>query len=146
MTSNNALHRIGTPVLSALATAAVFTCALWVQHTRAEWRFNRPAAAVVAEGMVGTVATSGADATHQRVALDTAAAQSLDIRLETVGRQSLTQTVRAVATVAPDESRISHVHTRVAGWIEDTAKGLREKVEAAKQLTGTLPAAASVPV
>ena len=41
-----------------------------------------------------------------------------DIRLETVGRESLTQTVRAVATVVPDESRISHVHTRVAGWIE----------------------------
>jgi membrane fusion protein, copper/silver efflux system len=26
--------------------------------------------------------------------------------------------VRAVATVVPDESRISHVHTRVAGWVE----------------------------
>ncbi len=34
---------------------------------------------------------------------------------------------------------------RVAGWIEDTAKGLREKVEAVKKLTGTLPASASVP-
>jgi len=42
----------------------------------------------------------------------------LDIRLETVGRASLTQTVRAVATVVPDESRISHVHTRVSGWVE----------------------------
>ena len=59
-----------------------------------------------------------ADATHNRVPVDNAAARSLDIRLETVGRESLTQTVRAVATVAPDESRISHVHTRVAGWIE----------------------------
>ena len=68
--------------------------------------------------MVGTQPTSGADATHNRVPVDAAAAQSLDIRLETVGRESLTQTVRAVATVAPDESRISHVHTRVAGWIE----------------------------
>ena len=47
-----------------------------------------------------------------------AATQSLDIRLESVGRESLTQTVRAVATVVPDESRISHVHTRVAGWVE----------------------------
>jgi len=25
---------------------------------------------------------------------------------------------RAVATIVPDESRISHVHTRVAGWVE----------------------------
>jgi Cu(I)/Ag(I) efflux system membrane fusion protein len=50
--------------------------------------------------------------------VEAAAARTLDIRLETVGRESLTQTIRAVATVVPDESRISHVHTRVAGWIE----------------------------
>jgi hypothetical protein len=68
--------------------------------------------------MVGTEPTSGADATHNRVPVDAAAAQSLDIRLETIRRESLRQTVRAVATVTPDESRISHVHTRVAGWIE----------------------------
>ena len=118
MTSKNALHSVGAPVLSALATAAVFTSILWVQHGRSGWPFERPASMAVAESMVDTEPTSGADASHDRVPVDTAAAQSLDIRLETVGRQSLTQTVRAVATVAPDESRISHVHTRVAGWIE----------------------------
>jgi multidrug efflux pump subunit AcrA (membrane-fusion protein) len=44
--------------------------------------------------------------------------RELDIRLERVRREPLTQTVRAVATVVPDESRISHVHTRVSGWVE----------------------------
>jgi Cu(I)/Ag(I) efflux system membrane fusion protein len=63
-------------------------------------------------------ATEGATATHSRVPVEAAATQSLDIRLETVGRESLTETVRAVATIVPDESRISHIHTRVAGWIE----------------------------
>jgi Cu(I)/Ag(I) efflux system membrane fusion protein len=52
------------------------------------------------------------------VPVEAAAAGSIDIRLETVGRESLTHTVRAVATVVPDESAISHVHTRVSGWIE----------------------------
>jgi Cu(I)/Ag(I) efflux system membrane fusion protein len=52
------------------------------------------------------------------VPVEAAATRSLDIRLETVGRESLTETVRAVATIVPDESRISHIHTRVAGWIE----------------------------
>ena len=118
MTFKSPLHRIGAPVLSALATAAVFTGILWVQHARAGWPFERPASIAVAEGMVGRDPTRVADATHDRVPVDTAAAQTLDIRLETVGRHSVTQTVRAVATVAPDESRISHVHTRVAGWIE----------------------------
>lgn len=67
--------------------------------------------------MAGMAPATAAD-THTRVPVDAAAARSLDIRLETVGRESLTQTVRAVATIVPDESRISMVHTRVAGWIE----------------------------
>jgi Cu(I)/Ag(I) efflux system membrane fusion protein len=118
MTFKNPLHRIGAPVLSALSTAALFTAILWVQHARSAWPFERPASIPAAESMVGTELTSDANATHSRVPVDAAAAQSLDIRLETVGRESLTQAVRAVATVTPDESRISHVHTRVAGWIE----------------------------
>jgi Cu(I)/Ag(I) efflux system membrane fusion protein len=112
------LHRIGAPVLSALATAAVFTGILWVQHARSAWPFEPSDSIPAAESMVDTEPTSRADATHTRVAVDAAAAQSLDIRLETIRRESLRQTIRAVATVTPDESRISHVHTRVAGWIE----------------------------
>jgi membrane fusion protein, copper/silver efflux system len=118
MTLKNLLRRIGAPLLSALGTAAVLIGFLWVQHARSGWPFDRPDPAPAAAGMVGIEPTSGADTTPNRVPVDTAAAQSLDIRLETVGRESLTQTVRAVATVVPDESRISHVHTRVAGWIE----------------------------
>ena len=110
-------RRIGAPLASAAATAVVFTAALWVQHTRSAWPFERPAAALQRESMVGTAGEAGPD-THNRVPVDAAAARSLDIRLETVARASLTQTVRAVATVVPDESRISHVHTRVSGWVE----------------------------
>lgn len=110
------LRRIGAPVASAVATALVFTAGLWVQHTRSGWPFDRWVDPRI-ENTAGTEPTAGAN-THNRVPVDAAAARSLDIRLETVGRQSLTQTVRAVATIAPDESRISHVHTRVAGWIE----------------------------
>jgi Cu(I)/Ag(I) efflux system membrane fusion protein len=112
------LRRIGAALAGATATALLFTTVLWVQHARGGWPFSNTAAAPQPEAMVGMTATAGPQTTHDRVPVDTAAARSLDIRLETVGRQSLTQTVRAVATVAPDESRISHVHTRVAGWIE----------------------------
>ena len=118
MTVQNPLRRIAAPLLSALGTAIVLVGILWVQHARSGWPFDRPDATPRQEGMAGMAPTTGADLRHNRVPLDAAAAQSLDIRLETVGRQSLTQTVRAVATVVPDESRISHVHTRVAGWIE----------------------------
>lgn len=126
------LRHIGAPVASAIATSLVFIAALWVQHARSAWPFDRPVDTPRVESMAGVEpttlrdpqgraepgrGTSGAN-THNRVPVDAAAARSLDLRLETVGRHSLTQTVRAVATVVPDESRISHVHTRVAGWIE----------------------------
>jgi membrane fusion protein, copper/silver efflux system len=118
MTFNNPAGRIGAPVTSAFVTAAVFIVILWLQHARERWPFEPTNQQPQAEAMAGTESTTGSDLTHRRVPVDAAAGQLLDIRLETVGRESLTQTVRAVATVAPDESRISHVHARVAGWIE----------------------------
>jgi Cu(I)/Ag(I) efflux system membrane fusion protein len=59
-------------------------------------------------------------ATPTRVPIDVTAVtlKQLGIRVEEVRRESLTEAVRAVATVVPDESRISQVHTRVSGWIE----------------------------
>jgi Cu(I)/Ag(I) efflux system membrane fusion protein len=103
---------------AAGATALLFTAVLWVQRARGGWPFNNAPATAQTEASAGMTATAGSDTRPSRVAVDAASAQALDIRLETVGRESLTQTVRAVATIVPDESRISHIHTRVAGWIE----------------------------
>ena len=111
------LRRIGAPVASAVATALVFSGGLWIQHARSRWPFDRSVARRQVESPVGMEATNGTTS-HNRVPVDAVAARSLDIRLERVGRQSLAHTLSAVATVVPDESRISHVHTRVAGWIE----------------------------
>ena len=115
------LRRIAAPITSAIVTSLAIAAALWVQHARSGWPFDRlripPQVEHTAEHTAPAEPTTGTN-THSRVAVDATAARSLDIRLETVGRESLTQTVRAVATIAPDESRISHVHTRVSGWIE----------------------------
>jgi Cu(I)/Ag(I) efflux system membrane fusion protein len=113
MTPFAAFRRIGAP----LAAALLFTAVLWLQHARGGWPFDISHAPQT-EAMVGMAATAGSASTHSRVPVEAAATQSLDIRLETVGRESLRETVRAVATVVPDESRISHIHTRVSGWIE----------------------------
>jgi hypothetical protein len=118
MTPFAALRRIGAPLAAAAATALLFTAVLWVQHARGRWPFDHPSAAPQTEAMAGMAATAGSAATHSRVPVEAAVTQSLDIRLETVGRESLRETVRAVATIVPDESRISHIHTRVSGWIE----------------------------
>jgi Cu(I)/Ag(I) efflux system membrane fusion protein len=117
MTSLPAFRQIGGSLAAAAATALLFTAVLWVQRARSEWPFTVPPV-TPQTAVIGMTAAGGSASTHSRVPVETAATQSLDVRLETVGRNSLTETVRAVATIVPDESRISHIHTRVAGWIE----------------------------
>lgn len=119
MTPFPAFRRIGGPLAAAATTALLFTGVLWVQRARGSWPFNAtPATAPQAEAIIGAASPGEAPPTLGRVPVDVSTTQSLDIRLETVGRGTLSETVQAVATIVPDESRISHVHTRVAGWIE----------------------------
>lgn len=113
-------RRIGAPIAAAAATALVFTGALWVQHARSAWPFESDRPRVVDVSNATLLPGEDAGAAHDRIPVEVSAAtaQALGIRLEVVGRESLTQEVRAVATVVPDESRISHVHARVSGWVE----------------------------
>ena len=120
MTPFTSLHRFAGAIAAAMATAAVFSGALWVQHSREAWPFALRGQTGAATVGPTAVSTTGAGSTHDRVPVEVTAStvQELDIRLEIVRRESLIQAVRAVATIVPDESRISHVHTRVAGWVE----------------------------
>jgi Cu(I)/Ag(I) efflux system membrane fusion protein len=108
--------QLGAALASAGATALIFTAGLLIQHTRGGWPFSATQAAT--PGVVPAPTSADELTPSDRIPLDRTTLGALDVRLETVTRQSLTETVRAVATVVPDESRISHVHTRVAGWIE----------------------------
>lgn len=114
------IKRIAGPLAAATLTATVFTVGLWIQHSRNAWPF---VASVSGETLTtnpppnpATKASSADSRVPITVTVETM--QQLGIRLATVARESLTQEVRAVATVVPDESRISHVHTRVSGWVE----------------------------
>jgi Cu(I)/Ag(I) efflux system membrane fusion protein len=107
---------VGAAVL--IAGAAV----LIVQDQRHGWPFSRhhsmasPARAP-ARPSSRPVASSAA----ARVAIELPAQQveALGVRFEPVEVRTLDNPVHAVATVTADESRISHVHTRVAGWLEE---------------------------
>ena len=124
MTPTTRLRRSVAPILAAIATAALFTIALWAQHAREAWPFaaRQPAAAAAEpemEGMPGMApARPGPTVTRVPIEVTASTLRDLGIRVESVKRETLTEAVRSVATVAPDESRISQVHTRVAGWIE----------------------------
>ena len=119
MTSTSRLRRVGAPLLSAIATAALLIGALWIQHQRNAWPFT-PREGMTAPPAAHDMAAMDAGAGPDRVAIEVASStvQDLGIHVEEVRRESLTQAVRAVATIVPDESRISHVHPRVAGWVE----------------------------
>ncbi|MDO8418292.1 MAG: efflux RND transporter periplasmic adaptor subunit [Agitococcus sp.] len=52
------------------------------------------------------------------ISIEKSQAATLGLSLITVHKQAVSEQLRAVATVVPDESRLSHIHTRVAGWIE----------------------------
>ena len=122
MTSPTRLRRLGPPLLSAVATAALLITVLAVQRVRGAWPFAVPtvghsvATASRADEMTGMESEGVRDRVPIQVTSSTV--QSLGIQLEDVRRESLTQAIQAVATIVPDESLISHVHTRVAGWVE----------------------------
>jgi Cu(I)/Ag(I) efflux system membrane fusion protein len=106
----------------AAGAAALLVVALVVQDARHGWPFTRHhkvmavGPAVPRAGVPDVAATNRPSRTA--VPLDAAQFERLGIRLEPPRRERITGASRHVAVVAADERRISHVHTRVAGWVE----------------------------
>jgi multidrug efflux pump subunit AcrA (membrane-fusion protein) len=61
---------------------------------------------------------AGNDATGGGVVIDPTTVQNIGVRTERIEKRDLTRKVRAVGRVAYDERRVTHVHTKVQGWIE----------------------------
>jgi membrane fusion protein, copper/silver efflux system len=55
---------------------------------------------------------------RSEVEVDRDWSQRLGLRVEPARVEAFEASARAVATVVPDEARITHLHARVAGWIE----------------------------
>ena len=127
MTLRPGIRRAVAPVLASAVTAAILVGGLWLQRQRHAWPFNGTPATPVASSAVPAGSMAGMDMSGEaagtppsRVAIGVTGEmlQTLGVQVQPVRREALTETIQAVATVAPDESRISHVHTRVAGWVE----------------------------
>ena len=58
------------------------------------------------------------DAPDGAIVIDSATMQNMGVRTTPVERRDLARSVRAVGRVAYDERRVSHVHTKVQGWVE----------------------------
>lgn len=108
--------------LAVVITAATLSTGLFVQHTRHGWPFSLHHGL----GARGAPSEHAEHAEHAepigptRVAIEVAPDRldRLGIRTEQVRSEELSRPVRAVATVVPDETQVSHVHARVSGWIE----------------------------
>lgn len=85
---------------------------LYVQSWRHGWPFSAH------HKVMATAPLVMAPVSRAPVEVTAAQAGTLDLRFAKVRAEALTEQIRAVATVVPDESRLSHIHTRVAGWIE----------------------------
>lgn len=129
--------------LAVVASSALVLVmgALLVQHLRHGWPFSLhhgigvplPSARVATRGG-GNVPT-----THPRAEVEIAQEQldAIGVRIEKVRQETITEPIRSVATVVPDESRVSHVHTRVSGWIERLhVNTTGERVRAGQPLAG----------
>ncbi len=112
--------------LGALLGTAAASAVVVIQAGRGAWPFEvevehsrgTKAGTVQAQRAGGKASEPHAAHVRAPVSVDAVVLDRLGIRTARVSRDDVTQRVRAVATVVPDESRLSHVHTRVAGWIE----------------------------
>jgi membrane fusion protein, copper/silver efflux system len=115
--------------------------ALLVQHFRHGWPFSlhHGVGAAAPSTRVAPRASSSAPTSHPRAAVEIPQDQldAIGVRFEKVPQETITEPIRAVATVVPDESRVSHVHTRVSGWIERLdVNTTGERVRAGQALAG----------
>lgn len=122
MTAGNDLRR-GS--IGAAAATVLVLSVLVVQHYRDGWPFSLhhglpPIGEHASHGGAAPADAGARGVSHPRAAvqIDPSRIGAFGIRTEPARRESLSRSFRAVATVTPDETRVSHVHTRVSGWIE----------------------------
>ena len=113
-----------TVPVSAAVVVALILAFFVVQDQRHGWPFSRHhgAGAQVEHSPApapGAAAMARLAAARAPIELPAQQIETLGVEFEPVEIRSLDNPVHAVATVVADESRITHVHARVAGWLEE---------------------------
>lgn len=114
--------RLRVASISAVTAVVVLATGLFWQDYRHGWPFSphhdlgqppvRPVASPPKEG--STVSATA----RAMLSADSVRMEGLGVRFERARVEPVAQPLRAVATVVADEARISHVHTRFSGWLE----------------------------
>lgn len=110
------------PFLAAAAAIAVLIGLAVTQYARAAWPFGGDASGAPAPHGSATTASHDAHgdspAGYSPVTIEPAAAEALGLASAAVEQRELTRVVRAVGAVTFDETRTTHVHAKVRGWID----------------------------
>lgn len=109
---------LGSTIVLALLVFLV------IQDRTHGWPFSRHHSADVARSApthdaLAAAGNSGAAAARAPFELPKQQMEMLGVRIESVEIKPIDNPIRAVATVVADESRITHVHARIAGWLEE---------------------------
>jgi Cu(I)/Ag(I) efflux system membrane fusion protein len=125
---------------AAALGAAVLALGFFIQHLRHGWPFSlHHGVAVSGTQAIAAPAVAIPSSRPERVAIELATEQlaSSGVTSEPAKFEAIGHSLRAVATIAPDEARIAHVHTRVAGWIERLdVKTTGQRVRAGQSVAG----------
>ncbi len=108
-----------TLVATAIIPVGVLVALLIVQDQRQGWPFSRVAEPSILSKLP-IAGNGGASSPSARKTIELPANQveTLGVQFEQVKAETINNPMRAIATVVVDESRVVHVHTRVAGWLE----------------------------
>jgi membrane fusion protein, copper/silver efflux system len=106
--------------IAAGASIILIIATLTIQHFRHGWPFSLHHGQTT-EVMAPPPATPAHRESHGRVTVDIGEEWVTRLGMQTsiVSRDTIAASIRAVATVVPDEERVVHIHTRVSGWIEE---------------------------
>jgi Cu(I)/Ag(I) efflux system membrane fusion protein len=79
---------------------------------------DRPGKSPMGMDLVPECSAARGEIADGTVLIDAATVQNIGVRTTLIERRDLARSVRAVGRVAYDERRVTHVHTKVQGWVE----------------------------
>ena len=79
---------------------------------------QKPGKSPMGMNLIPVCPSGSNDAPDGAIVIDSATMQNMGVRTSPVERRDLARSIRAVGRVAYDERRVSHVHTKVQGWVE----------------------------
>ncbi|HKL77344.1 MAG TPA: efflux RND transporter periplasmic adaptor subunit [Gammaproteobacteria bacterium] len=105
----------------------------WVAPMDDSYRRDEPGKSPMGMDLVPVYADEAA-ARPGTVKIDPSVVNNLGVKTAKAERRDLSRTLRTVGTVTYDERKVSHIHTRVEGWVEELhldAEGDRVEVDQA---------------